>query len=190
MVMCITSCSVSQVAVFSKTFCPYCTKAKRALQSLLKPEDIFVMEVRRMMCWECALQLQRKRGCEVLWIAAVLSHIELEQWQTTQQCEQHSRRSQAALLSRACKSAASSLQALQTTHHTMQTPTSTSASYSARGFLTLSLLLHPLTYPQLDQRQGGPYGGQHSSRSQAAPLMCALQIPFTPDIVGFHKLPR
>jgi hypothetical protein len=35
----------SKVAVFSKTYCPYCTKAKRALAQYLKPQDIFVMEL-------------------------------------------------------------------------------------------------------------------------------------------------
>jgi glutaredoxin 3 len=36
----------SKVVVFSKTFCPYCTKAKNALQQYLKPEQITVLEVR------------------------------------------------------------------------------------------------------------------------------------------------
>ena len=30
-----------QVVVFSKSYCPYCTKGKNALKTLLKPEDIF-----------------------------------------------------------------------------------------------------------------------------------------------------
>lgn len=30
--------------VFSKTYCPYCVKAKRALQQILKPSDFLVME--------------------------------------------------------------------------------------------------------------------------------------------------
>lgn len=37
------------VVVFSKTYCPYCTKAKKALQSVgLKVEQIFAIEVRRL----------------------------------------------------------------------------------------------------------------------------------------------
>jgi len=35
----------SKVVVFSKTFCPYCTKAKNALQQYLKPEQITVLEL-------------------------------------------------------------------------------------------------------------------------------------------------
>lgn len=34
-----------KVVVFSKTYCPYCVKAKRALGQFLKPDAMFVMEV-------------------------------------------------------------------------------------------------------------------------------------------------
>ena len=35
-----------KVVVFSKTYCPYCVKAKRALGQFLKPSEFFVLEVR------------------------------------------------------------------------------------------------------------------------------------------------
>lgn len=34
------------VMVFSKTYCPFCTKAKRALQSLLQAGQMGILEVR------------------------------------------------------------------------------------------------------------------------------------------------
>lgn len=36
-----------QVVVFSKTYCPYCTKAKNALKQFLKDGEFLVVEVRR-----------------------------------------------------------------------------------------------------------------------------------------------
>jgi len=34
-----------KVVVFSKTYCPYCTKAKAALQKFLKPDEFTVIEL-------------------------------------------------------------------------------------------------------------------------------------------------
>eukprot|EP00955_Chlamydomonas_euryale_P059055 357274-Chlamydomonas_euryale.AAC.22 len=36
----------NKVVVFSKSYCPYCTKAKRALNGVIKPSDYLVIEVR------------------------------------------------------------------------------------------------------------------------------------------------
>lgn len=35
----------NKVAMFSKPSCPYCVKAKKALGTLLKPEEVFVVEL-------------------------------------------------------------------------------------------------------------------------------------------------
>ncbi|GAX73785.1 hypothetical protein CEUSTIGMA_g1236.t1 [Chlamydomonas eustigma] len=35
----------SKVVVFSKTYCPYCTKAKNALKQFLTPEQFTVLEL-------------------------------------------------------------------------------------------------------------------------------------------------
>jgi glutaredoxin 3 len=35
----------NKVVVFSKTYCPYCTKAKRALTQFLEPSQFFVVEL-------------------------------------------------------------------------------------------------------------------------------------------------
>lgn len=43
---CLLLCCVLQVVVFSKTYCPYCIKAKKALASLVKPDQMEVIEVR------------------------------------------------------------------------------------------------------------------------------------------------
>lgn len=35
-----------KVVVFSKTYCPYCIKAKQALSTIIRPEQMEVIEVR------------------------------------------------------------------------------------------------------------------------------------------------
>mmetsp|Transcript_35133 Transcript_35133/g.103985 ORF Transcript_35133/g.103985 Transcript_35133/m.103985 type:complete len:105 (-) Transcript_35133:71-385(-) len=35
----------NKVVVFSKSYCPYCTKAKRALNGVIKPSDYLVIEL-------------------------------------------------------------------------------------------------------------------------------------------------
>jgi glutaredoxin 3 len=37
--------SSHKVAVFSKSYCPFCAKAKQTLGSMLQPSDMFVMEL-------------------------------------------------------------------------------------------------------------------------------------------------
>lgn len=39
-------CNMWQVVIFSKTYCPYCTKAKNALKQFLKDGEFLVVEVR------------------------------------------------------------------------------------------------------------------------------------------------
>jgi glutaredoxin len=38
-----------QVVVFSKTYCPYCIKAKKALATLVQPDQMEIIEVG---CWQ------------------------------------------------------------------------------------------------------------------------------------------
>ncbi|KAF8073193.1 GRXC3 [Scenedesmus sp. PABB004] len=40
-----TKIKENKVVVFSKTYCPYCIKAKKALTSLIKPEQMEVVEI-------------------------------------------------------------------------------------------------------------------------------------------------
>lgn len=60
----------TQVVVFSKTYCPYCIKAKKALGQFLQPNEMEVVEVRicRVCC--CTSAREQQQGVSVYCFAA------------------------------------------------------------------------------------------------------------------------